>query len=472
MGERDGDAMSIARLRSNEVGATAVLVAASMVLLMGMAALVVDYGLGLSERRLDQNVADAAVMGGAIVTIQTADMDNGVTEIKRLVDANLGRTVDNTAWQACVDADQLAYTPDPGNECISWETGDDTVVFRVRVPKQDTETTFGKVLGVDTLTTDAFAEATLEVSPDGKILPFGLFASNASGTEACLKDTSGPALPPPCDGPSIGQFGPFEVYKYAPGPSFCASTSNVFRYSVGLGIDHPMSSYEPDYVLGNPEARENCTAGVPVPVPDTVQGGTGNKVTEIGDGLVSGATVFGGTLTFPGRLAQAGSTATIGLNGPGPGVGINNQPIWDWFIPGNTCHIAAAAAVGIPAKKLASLACIEAWSATNGAIFNNGFINAQRLAFVPNYAESTPAPGGFYHINQFLPVYLESLYIQSSGTFVVHSPGEEGNFSGSQLKGLTAIVLDCGMLVDQPCDPETTSGDPFAADLSTLLLSR
>jgi len=28
------------------------------------------------------------------------------------------------------------------------------------------------------------------------------------------------------------------------------------------------------------------------------------------------------------------------------------------------------------------------------------------------------------------------------------------------------------MLIDQPCDPEATPGDPYAGDLSTLLLSR
>jgi hypothetical protein len=444
-----------------------------MVLIMGMAALVVDYGLALSERRLDQNVADAAVMGGAIVTIQTADMANGVAEVKRLVDANLDRAITNAEWQACVDADQLTFLPEAGNDCISWETGNDTFILRVRVPKQVTDTAFGKILGVNTLSTDAFAEATLEVNPGGKILPFGLFAGTGSGQEACLKDTSGPplALPPPCDGPTLGQFGPFDVTKYAPGNGFCQSTNDAFKYSVGLGIDHPMSSYSPaGYSAGDPEGQEGCSAGVPTPVPNTVRGGTGNKVGLIGDGLVTGASVFGGTITFPGRLAQA-SSATVGLNGPASNVQINNSPIWDWFISGY-CPLAGA---GSPAaRKIEALICLDAWVPGAAPVFVPGFISAKRLAFVPSYAETTPSPGGFYHINKFIPVYLESVHIQSPGSFVTHSPGNNGTFSGSQLKGLTAIVLDCDMMAadDQPCDPETTPGDPFAADLSTLLLSR
>ena len=467
----------LSRLRSDERGATAVLVAASMVLIMGMAALVVDYGLALSERRLDQNVADAAVMGGAIVSIQTANMANGVTEVKRLVDTNLGRTVSNADWQACVDADQLANLPEAGNDCISWETASGSVIFRVRVPKQDTETTFGKILGVDTLTTDAFAEATLENTPGGNLLPFSLFSGAGTGTEQCLKDTSGPALPPPCDGPSLGQFGGFDPYKYAPGASYCNSTNNVFVYSLALGIDHPMSSFDPDYAGGagvsatNAVSEEGCSGGVPNIVPNTVSPLTGNKVPLIANALITGDNVVG--VAFPGRLASAGSPALIGLSGPGGPWPVNNQPIWSFFT-GGFCSGPLAAAPTPDLKKAAALTCLQGWSfGANGAIFGAGFKTAQRVAFVPIYDEAVAGPpSSKYHINKFLPVYLESIYVQSGGSFVVHSPGNNGTFSGSDFKALTSIVLDCDMMVDQPCDPETTSGNPFAADLSTLLLSR
>lgn len=464
------------RLHGDERGATAVLVAASMVLIMGMAALVVDYGLALSERRLDQNVADSAVLGGAIQTIQTANMANGVTEVKRLVNANLGRTVTNAAWQACVDADKLTFMPEAGNDCISWETNSGSVTFRVRVPKQDTETTFGKILGVNTLTTDAFAEATLEVNPGGKLLPFSLFAGAGTGTEQCLKDTSGPSLPLPCDGPTTGQFGGFDPVKHAPGTDFCKTNSGVFVYSLALGIDHPMSSFDPDYAGGagvsatNAISLEDCTGNVPNPVPNTVSPLTGNKVPLLADALVKGDTEAG--VTFPGRLAQSGTGAFLDLNGPGGPWEVNNQPIWSFF-SGGFCAGPLAGAPTPALKKVASLTCLQGWTPATGAVFVAGFKSAQRVAFVPIYDEATAGPpSGKYHINKFVPVYLESMYVQNGGGFVVHSPGNTGTFSGSNFKALTSIVLDCRMVVDKPCDPETTSGNPFAADLSTLLLSR
>ncbi len=475
--------MSIKTLRHNESGATAVLVAASMILIMGMAALVVDYGLALSERRLDQNVADSAVMGGAVVTIQTANMATGVAEVKRLVNANLGRTVSDADWQACVDADKLSFLPEAGNDCISWETGVSTLVFRVRVPKQATETTFGKILGVDSLSTDAFAEATLENLPGGKLLPFSLFAGTGTGTEQCLKDTSGPpdVMPPPCDGPSLGQFGGFDPYVYsATAVDYCKTSLGTFIYSLAVGIDHPMSSFEPDYAGGagvsatNAVAQEGggCPSSPPKPVPNTVGPLTGNKVSGMGEALLLGGNRNG--TAFNGRLRAAGSGATVDVNGPSGPVPINNQPIWSFF-SGGFCSGPVAAAATPALKKTASLTCLQGW--TSGAIFNSGFINSQRLAFVPIYDESGPGgPSGVYHINRFVPVYLESTYVQQGGSFPAHSPGAitapPFAISGSKMKALTAIVLNCAMLIDQPCDPETTSGDPFAVDLSTLLLSR
>ena len=59
-------AMRAFRVHADERGATAVLVAASLFMLMGFAALVVDVGAGFNERRQDQSAADFAVLGGAL----------------------------------------------------------------------------------------------------------------------------------------------------------------------------------------------------------------------------------------------------------------------------------------------------------------------------------------------------------------------------------------------------------------------
>ena len=49
------------RLRSDELGASAVVVALSMLLLLGGTAIVVDLGAGFNERSQDQSAADAGV---------------------------------------------------------------------------------------------------------------------------------------------------------------------------------------------------------------------------------------------------------------------------------------------------------------------------------------------------------------------------------------------------------------------------
>lgn len=457
------------RFRS-EVGATAVLTAASMLLLMGMAALVVDYGLGQSERRLDQNVADAAVMGGAIETLINADAIAGTNEIFRLVDANLDRTITTAEWEACVDPDQLDFLPITNNECISYETGPDSWTLRVRVPGQDTDTTFGKVLGVDTLTTDAFAEATVELLEGRDLLPFGLFAGTGSGTEACLKDTSGGSLPAPCDGPTTGQFGPFSAHKFAPGPGFCDATNNVFVYSLGLGLDHPLGTFG-NYTPGDSEIIEDCAMGnvPPLGSPNTVNQDTGNKIPLLRRGLLQGDTLFG--TTFNGLLADSGSGSIIREGGSLPDVEVNNEPIWDWFISGNACDVAVTAQPDADTKKIAALACIVAWSPGDAAIFRAGLLDAQRLAFVPIYDESAPLPSGLYHINELVPVYLETLYLKQGSIYNNHSPGSPAATFEGNLSALTSIVLECDMLTDEPC-PNPSAGDPFTGDLSTLKLSR
>ncbi len=295
---------------ADERGATIILVAAAMFLIMGIAALVVDFGLGLSERRLDQNVADTAVMGGAIITIQNGDPSGGVDEVMRLVDVNLDRTVTLAEWQACTDPDQLSETVNPAIPCISYEIAKDTLTYRVKVPDQTVDTTFARILGIDQLTTDAFAEATLTLDLGDKILPFGLLSGPASGQEACLKDTSGPgALPPPCDGPTQGQFGGFNPFKAEPGAGFCDRTSNVFELAVARGIDHPMEPFDPSYAGGtgvsptNQIVNEWCTGGntPPAAPTNTVAASSGNAVSEIQVGLLEGGSKPNPVLIPTGR---------------------------------------------------------------------------------------------------------------------------------------------------------------------------
>lgn len=141
--------------RSDESGAAAVLVAASLLVLMGMAAVALDGGLGLSEQRDTQNAADHAALTAAWVgCVGSTDPvveglasaarngfdNNGVTNIVTLTSPSTG------IWEA-------------------------TVVSNL-------DTSFGPTIGVDALAVTSTAVADCSV-----ISGLGGFALFASGTD-------------------------------------------------------------------------------------------------------------------------------------------------------------------------------------------------------------------------------------------------------------------------------------------------
>ena len=102
----DRNDLSVVRENEAYAGATILVVAASLIALMGVAALVVDGGLGFNERRQAQSAADFSVLAalqfatscGTSCNIGDA-VDNGAAEAQNVVAGNLpGRTLD---WLAC-----------------------------------------------------------------------------------------------------------------------------------------------------------------------------------------------------------------------------------------------------------------------------------------------------------------------------------------------------------------------------------
>lgn len=158
----------------SERGATAVVVAISMLVIMGFAALVIDLGAGFNERAQDQSAADASVMAGAIEVLGNAEaMRDKALEYAR---SNLDTTYTDaewaSTWESCSDPEKaslgLGLTPVPGPaadgnwtgvsqlDCISTGSGG---FLRVRIPDQIVATTFGKTMGADQLEASAAAVA-------------------------------------------------------------------------------------------------------------------------------------------------------------------------------------------------------------------------------------------------------------------------------------------------------------------------
>ncbi len=244
-----------AGLMLNERGATAVFVAAALVALMGIAAIAVDYSAALNERRQDVGAADTAALGGileAAITSAANPLQVAVDEAKDIAQANTPGTITLADWSSCTDPDALTYPSDlgllgvtNGTPCISFS--DDFMTMRVLLPDQETETSFGRVVGVDEISTTAAAEATIGTSfgGGGGSFPAAVFGGSTIGLEFCIKTgTSGKDT---CGDPTTGDFGNFQPYFYSevsPGgvTSECVSGNQPqpLARSMADGLDHPL----------------------------------------------------------------------------------------------------------------------------------------------------------------------------------------------------------------------------------------
>lgn len=250
-------------LTREEKGASAVLLAMSMLMIMGLVAIAVDLGIGFNERRQDQTAADLGVMAGAteILAGEATIRDEALSYAR----SNLPTTFTDeewaTAWLDCVDPDAAGYGLNfvPVRVPTAWNTNgwnpsgvthlscmnlSPLGYFRLRLPAQTVETNFAKVIGVDSLSTGAEAIALLGSRARGGILPFALVANAAGGDHICL--SSGPTglAEDPCDGPTSGDFGtlraPFFGNPELGTTENCnaAPSGEVLSVNIALGLDH------------------------------------------------------------------------------------------------------------------------------------------------------------------------------------------------------------------------------------------
>ncbi|MGH8929011.1 MAG: hypothetical protein ACRDWH_11710, partial [Acidimicrobiia bacterium] len=317
-----------------EHGASALLVALAMVLLLGMAALAIDIGFGLTERRSDVASADVSVMAGALDTINGEQQV--IVEALDFAEINLPTAYNPAGWQAlwegCVDPasernfgpynfvalnpGSLGWTPSqPTDWCISLDPAHS--LLRVRIPDQQVPTRFARVIGATQFTTHAAAVARLQARAPGGILPFGLPSGVGGGDHICL--SSGPTgnAADPCEGSITGNFGTIKAVQF--GNDFlntienCTASplANTLAQNIATGIDHLIVTDSDGLVAG--EVRDVCKN----PFVDTLNTDTGfpNNGTE--EGLV------GPVNGFVPRLKKNGPFTSV-YNGHS----INDEPLW------------------------------------------------------------------------------------------------------------------------------------------------
>lgn len=477
--------MSIARLadslRSEDRGASAILIAFASVVLMGFAAVAVDAGLAFEDRRQQQSAADV----GALAALQFARTGlasshpdcagltgsafaacRGAEEALAVVDGTLpGRYPDTSAtgepdWDTCTDSNKPGeFTVASAiSDCISF-----TANFqksRVLLPGTDVDTSFARVIGFDSVFVDAEAEASLDLDQSADVLPFAVGPTGALANQSCLFANSSSVLDiDPCNGPEEGNFGKLDLALYGNAsygtPQICGNSNSSLKIATNIimGADHLI---EVDGATpGTVNDFSNCPV-LSIPV-DNLFTQTGNSENGIAQGLWGAVT----SPAWEGRIrckdGDTGEGANVSPTSSWPCVAVNNQmpeslddtPLWHYLRTPVTDVNPAGSCDSVSTRQEMET-CLQAWrdygahSATS-SLFKASLETAPRFGAVPKL-DSDPSNGtGDYDVVDFIPTYLETIYLKCNANTcdVVHSPGEAG--TSACANPLDPMVNSCGM---------------------------
>lgn len=469
-----------------EDGVSLLLVTAALLVLFGFAALVVDIGAGFNERRQDQSAADVGALAAvqfaqpnpgctSLTDCQSQAMANGATAAIAIADA----TLDTAAGADWNDAG-LCGTPPSGftatatSPCVAFENTSTAKLSRawVRIPTRETATTFGRVLGVDSLSTSAEAIADTSYVNPGSVLPFLLPATTAN--YGCLKTGGNPNWGTCEDLPSTGNFGAMDFFLYgsADTPQTCSGQTNGrFRSNIARGVDHPLGIHPTGIGAGKEEPSSCYVYGAE---PDMAYAQTGVLTFQnLEGGFIYGDSVLSLTGPYDGLLQESGGAdVKTGVGGE-----INETPLWNYLsVTTGQCN-----GVDTPAEMDVCLA----WAKTSGqVIFSADIVNSPRFGFTPEVWETTfLGPSQPYHIKGYKPVYVDSLYFgcSSSDCDGVHTPTSEppvspcptepdritcGLPTSGNLVAVSAYILPADILPDVAKTPSPGSDEQRRYNLS------
>ena len=466
----------------NDSGVTAVLVAMMMFLLMGFAAVAVDSGILFSDRRQQQSAAD----GGALAAVQFAKTTlpttncgalsgidyaacRGAEEAIDVVEGTLPGRYALVDWINCVDADKpvLEYTQSSTlSDCISFTYN--LQKARVVLPGTDVDTSFARVIGINTVRVGAFAEAQLDLSLKGGPIPFAVGNGGSSSSQACFfAQSSGLLDIAPCTSSTEGNFGKLDLRLYGNytmgTEQLCALLKDTrMAVNIVMGADHPMELKDVSPGVVNDNTNCPITAN---PVDELITW-TGNASGALKAGFFDGIATpnvegrllcKGGLSTGPGNeYADQGfvSTECADINN-NLDESVDHTPLWEYIVPGANSEVVGGACApggGVITNRAEMVACLDGWKAWGGAhtmaLFEPTLSLSPRFAAVP-ILDANPGTGtGQYLITDFLPTYIETVYFKcNAGTcHIVHSPGENSDASPpvAPCPPLTADISSCG----------------------------
>ena len=466
-------------LLAREEGASMILLALLLVVLMGFAAFAVDAAAAWTVRRQGQSGADTGALAGALFTAErdkATAMQDAEEEIIRITYSTINPDMSFPDWQAewasCADTTKPGeFTENHSSACISFTANLDKV--RVKTPIVPWRTTFARVIGFDEIDTDAEAEVNTVYRAAGGVMPFGLPGSTANDAEICLKSGANPKNGGTCDGPDTGNFGFIDFTQFGNdglGTTTKCSGGGTDRLArnIAQGVDHPLGTTS----LFPATLRDDVTAcndGNFNARPYNVDTQTGNIAQVLMDGFVSG--VDG----LPGRLDRGSNQINIGT-GSGQ-VSLDNTPLWTHL---NANGISVCGTVTSHDDLIAN--CIDrslnpgnytlgVWN--RGVIFNETIVDAPRFGWVPLFHENDLGAGNSNRtIKEFRPVYIQTTLwgCQAAGCTSYWDPGEPITTQpkkNDKLEAATAINLPKEMFPSSVTDTE-----PGTDNAVTYLLSK
>ena len=454
--------------RRSERGATAVFVAMVLLLLIGVSAVAVDLAQGWNERRQDQTSVDVAAVAGALSygNSNTSVADEVMASARTNLDTQYTNAEWNDMWRQATST--CVWEP-PNNAFIRAQSsigltnciGLHPDFVWVRLPDQLVDTSFGGVIGFDSLTTRAEATVTLLSDAGGGALPFAIRGNSGSG-EVCL-DT-GPNPEEPCESNESGSFGNIapplfgnEALSTSPSCSSQSSANNYVPESIAMGIDHILwefpqgawtaSGWTPDQNTANSTVRANSDThldecedvgesiarakdGVPI---NTVYVDTGNSTKDdVTEGMLTG-TGFpdGGDARL--TRAQNGNTRVV------HGRTVDNNAVWDFLLAASGNHgipecdgptIRALATIDL--KNDAMRLCLETYDtllpappAKGPLLFSDDILQTPRIGVAPRLWHNNLGSGiTFRPIQKFDVIFIHGIWFKQGGSIVPFFPDE------------------------------------------------
>ncbi|MGQ0434881.1 MAG: pilus assembly protein TadG-related protein [Microthrixaceae bacterium] len=316
---------------SGDGGIAIVLVALLLVTLMVVTSMVVDVGATYNLRRQDQSAADVAALaaareiGGAPATL--------AVQAKKYANDTLGVALTDGEWNSC--AALSGWTAVAGASCVTYRGQS----VHVRIPVQQYKTTFGRVVGRNTIEHSAFAIAGLKPAGFGGVLPFAVTGTAATGGFGCLKTASNGTASPWCGSTSgnygfldFGQFGNTDLNT----STSCGSGGYNARVrdNIAMGADHEVSLFgsAPHGVVSVLDIPA-CGSTPQTDRPNGTDTQTGNNSNDVSDGMFYQAAAFS-----DGGSARLSRSAPQLFDGDGETVqvhdrtGLDDNPLWQ-FIP-------------------------------------------------------------------------------------------------------------------------------------------